>query len=62
MLTKRESEVLNLLATPTRRSHVELLISAATVKKHTVSLYRKLHVGNRREALEKDQALDYLNE
>ena len=64
VLTQRESDVLRLLALRYSNKEIarELLISAATVKKHTVSLYQKLHVGSRREAVEKATALGYLNE
>ena len=64
VLTQRESDVLRLLALRYSNKEIarELLISAATVKKHTVSLYQKLHVGSRREAVDKATALGYLNE
>ena len=57
-------EYLRLLALryPNKEIARELLVSAATVKKHTVSLYQKLHVSSRREAVEKATALGYLHE
>ena len=62
-LTEREVQVLGLLAD--RRSNKEigqeLLIAAATVKKHTLRLYTKLNVHSRREAVAKAQALGYLD-
>jgi len=62
VLTMRESQVLRLLAQRYSNKEIasELFISAATVKKHTVSLYQKLHVGSRREAVEKASALGFL--
>ena len=64
VLTQRESDVLRLLALRYSNKEIarELLISPATVKKHTVSLYQKLHVASRREAVEKATALGYLTE
>ncbi len=64
VLTQRESDVLRLLALRYSNKEIarELLVSAATVKKHTVSLYQKLHVSSRREAVEKATALGYLHE
>ncbi len=38
----------------------ELLIAPETVKKHSISIYRKLNVAGRREAVEKARALGYL--
>jgi len=62
VLTMRESQVLRLLAQRFSNKEIasELFISAATVKKHTVSLYQKLHVGSRREAVEKASAFGLL--
>ncbi len=64
LLTQRESDVLRLLALRYSNKEIanELLIAPATVKKYTVSVYQKLHVGSRREAVEKATALGYLNE
>ncbi|HSP53127.1 MAG TPA: LuxR C-terminal-related transcriptional regulator [Cryobacterium sp.] len=61
-LTARESRVLSLLALRYSNKEIagELLISTATVKKHTVALYRKLHVAGRHEAVQKSFALGYL--
>ena len=61
-LTGREAEVLELLAV--RRSNKEiaeaLTIAPATVKKHTVTLFDKLGVNGRREAVATARTLGYL--
>lgn len=63
LLTLREIEVLELL--DKRRSDKEiaeaLFVSRSTVAKHTASIYRKLGVGNRREAVVKARALGLLS-
>ena len=62
-LSERELEVLRLLAARYSNKEIgrELIISPATVKKHTVSLYSKLNVHGRREAVDKAHALGYVN-
>ena len=58
-LTDREREVLDLVASgATNREIAErLFLSPHTVKEHTSSLYRKLGVRNRAEAVQKAQRL-----
>ena len=62
-LTERETDVLGLLERRYSNKEIaaELLIAPETVKKHSINLYRKLNVSGRREAVEKAQALGYLN-
>ena len=62
-LTKRETDVLGLLERRYSNKEIaaELLIAPETVKKHSINLYRKLNVSGRREAVEKAEALGYLN-
>ena len=52
-LTKREAEVLDLLAKrfTNREIAAQLFISPATVKRHTINIYQKLSVHSRREAV-----------
>ena len=59
MLTDREREVLELIAGgATNREIAErLYLSPHTVKEHTSSLYRKLEVRNRAEAVQRAQRL-----
>lgn len=61
-LTLRECEILELL--DKHRSDKEiaeaLVLSRLTVSKHTANIYRKLGVGNRREAVKKAHALGLL--
>ncbi len=61
-LTAREISVLTLLARRYSNKEIarELIIAPATVKKHTIALYRKLHVTGRREAAAKAVALGYV--
>lgn len=61
-LTCRELQVLAAVAKghPNRRIASELFISEETVKKHLKSIYRKLGVRNRSEALAK-YLLDHRN-
>ena len=63
-LTGREREVLELLAERLSNKEIarELLIAPATVKKRTVTLYGKLNVHGRREAVAKARALGYLQD
>ena len=61
-LTAREADVLRLLAARYSNKEIakELIIAPATVKKHTVTLYDKLNVHGRREAVAKAHALGYI--
>lgn len=63
-LTDREVDVLRLLAQRYTNKEIsrELLIAPATVKKHSVTLYDKLHVHGRREAVAKARALGYIQD
>jgi DNA-binding NarL/FixJ family response regulator len=58
-LSPRERDVLNLLATgaTNREIAVSLHLSPHTVKEHTSSLYRKLEVRNRAEAVQRAERL-----
>ena len=62
-LTAREADVLRLLAARYSNKEIarELIIAPATVKKHTVTLYDKLNVHSRREAVAKALTLGYVN-
>ena len=62
-LTAREADVLRLLADRYSNKEIarELLIAPATVKKHTVTLYDKLNVHGRREAVAKAHTLGVIN-
>lgn len=63
-LTDREVDVLQLLAQRYTNKEISrvLMIAPATVKKHTVTLYDKLHVHGRREAVEKARVLGYIDD
>jgi LuxR family maltose regulon positive regulatory protein len=58
-LTKRENEILSLMSRHLQNKEIaeKLFISTETVKKHTKKIYQKLHVHNRRQAVEKAGAL-----
>ena len=61
-LTMREQEVLRLITAGLTNQEIakELVISAETVKKHTGSIYGKLGVNNRTQAVAKARALDLI--
>ena len=61
-LSKREHEVLNLLASGRTNSEIarDLFISVGTVKSHTGNIYRKLEAKNRAEALARARELEVL--
>ena len=61
-LTAREREVLELIASGATNREIadSLLLSPNTVKEHTSSLYRKLDVRNRAEAVQRAQRLGLL--
>jgi LuxR family maltose regulon positive regulatory protein len=61
-LTPREVEVLALLARhlTNRQIAEELVMSPATVKTHTLRIYRKLDVGGRQHAVAKARQLGLL--
>jgi len=62
-LTNRELEILNLLEQRLRNKEIaeKLFISPETVKRHTINIYGKLDVHNRREAVAKAQELGMLS-
>ena len=62
-LTHREQEILELVAAGLTNQEIadRLVISPETVKKHTGTIYGKLGVGNRTEAVAKARALDLLD-
>jgi LuxR family maltose regulon positive regulatory protein len=59
-LTIRENEILNLLGQRLSNKEIaeNLFIAPATVKKHLANIYGKLAVGDRRQAVEKAQAMN----
>jgi LuxR family maltose regulon positive regulatory protein len=61
-LSRRELEILDLLSAHLSNKEISrsLGISLETVKKHTISVYRKLRVGGRREAVARGHALGLL--
>lgn len=63
MLTEREHEVLDLIATGATNAEIarRLFLSPHTVKEHTSSLYRRLEVRNRAEAVQRAQRLGLLS-
>jgi DNA-binding NarL/FixJ family response regulator len=58
-LTEREREVLSLMASGATNKEIaqRLYLSPHTVKEHTSSLYRKLKVRNRAEAVRRAERL-----
>ena len=63
LLTEREREVLDLVATGATNREIAdaLFLSPHTVKEHTSGLYRKLKVRNRAEAVQRAQRLGLLS-
>jgi DNA-binding NarL/FixJ family response regulator len=61
-LTEREREVLDLIGSGATNREIaeQLYLSPHTVKEHTSSLYRKLAVRNRAEAVQKAQRLGFI--
>ena len=61
-LSEREREVLELIASGATNREIAgtLFLSPHTVKEHTSSLYRKLEVRNRAEAVQRAQRLGLL--
>src|SRR5512140_3175449 len=62
LLTTRESEILRLMAAGMTNPQIaaQLVISAGTVKTHTLNIYRKLEVANRTQAIVRAQELALL--
>jgi ATP/maltotriose-dependent transcriptional regulator MalT len=62
-LTEREREVLDLIGSGATNREIadKLYLSPHTVKEHTSSLYRKLSVRNRAEAVQKAQRLGLIS-
>lgn len=62
LLTTRENEVLQLMATGLTNVQIaeQLVIGVGTVKTHTLSIYRKLEVANRTQAILRAQELGIL--
>ncbi len=62
-LTPRELEVLQLMATGATNQEIagQLVVSRGTVKAHTASIYRKLDVANRTEAVARARLLGILS-
>jgi LuxR family maltose regulon positive regulatory protein len=61
-LTKREQQVLSLLAAPLSPEEIasELTVSVATVRTHTKRIYSKLDVHTRMDAVSTARELDLL--
>ena len=64
LVTNREIDVLELLGERLSNKEIarRLVISPATVKRHTLSIYRKLGVESRREAVAKARRLGLLRD
>jgi ATP/maltotriose-dependent transcriptional regulator MalT len=62
LLTPREREILRLMAVGLTNPQIaaQLIISAGTVKTHTLNIYRKLEVANRTQAIVRAQELGFL--
>jgi LuxR family maltose regulon positive regulatory protein len=62
-LSPRELEVLQLIAQGRTNQEIarKLIVSPGTVKAHTASIYRKLDVANRTEAVARARQLDILS-
>jgi DNA-binding CsgD family transcriptional regulator len=62
LLTAREREILGLMAVGLTNSQIaaRLIIGAGTVKTHTLTIYRKLEVANRTQAIIRAQELGLL--
>ena len=62
LLTARENEILHLMAAGMTNPQIaaQLVIGAGTVKTHTLSIYRKLEVANRTQAITRAQELGLL--
>jgi DNA-binding NarL/FixJ family response regulator len=62
LLSDREREVLNLLATGATNREIasELYLSPHTIKDHTTALYKKMKARNRAEAVVRAQRLGFL--
>jgi ATP/maltotriose-dependent transcriptional regulator MalT len=61
-LSKRELEVLHLIALGETNQEIagQLIVAAGTVKAHTASIYRKLDVANRTQAVARARQLGIL--
>jgi LuxR family maltose regulon positive regulatory protein len=62
-LSNRELDVVNLLALRLTNKEIadKLKISVSTVKRHTITIYQKLDVNNRRDAVNKAEILNILD-
>ena len=62
LLTDREREVLDLIAAGSTNREIaeQLFLSPHTVKEHTSTLYKKLRVRNRAEAVQRAQRIGLL--
>jgi len=62
LLTAREGEILGLMAAGMTNPQIaaQLVIGAGTVKTHTLTIYRKLEVANRTQAIVRAQKLGLL--
>jgi LuxR family maltose regulon positive regulatory protein len=63
LLTNREFDIILLLSKRLSNQEIanKLFISETTVKRHTINIYKKLHVHNRREAVQKAKTLNLLH-